>query len=461
MIEKWYSASSFGGTIPLGKAGEGEAVRLRIDVSEWLAEYPSAAIRLFVVPPKPLTPYFASISEPENGEIVWTVVKADTQAAGSGSLELMMMDGEDVLLKSKTAQTTILPSPSSESAAGDRPDIHPSWWEGALEKIEAARTEAVGDVKGAFNEEVAAGKAAVSSAGEAQVEAVEQKGAATLATIPEDYTALYNRVIRNTKIKADAFIETSAKAASHELYMQRESDVSVTLFGNTTRDGVGDADLTNVRPLHGIDTAVINTGSGSIAIPIKTPLYGNSDYRDTIENDVFADGKYVSRITRYWDAFVVDGNEDWEIVDEGTARPYYYYEPETKTSYKTTPTSCSHFLYNRDISSSLDGVGFRHYISNQKRRIAVRPNWKPEEFLSVEGWKAYLAEEYAVGTPMTFLLVKDKPEVVVSGPIQIVATGDNPETISGSGETEVVYAYDLKHYIDEKFDALAAALIGG
>ena len=117
MIEKWYSASSFGGMIPLGKAGEGEAVRMRIDVSEWLAEYPSAAIRLFVVPPKPLTPYFASISEPENGEIVWTVGKADTQAAGSGTLELMMMDGEDVLIKSRSAQTTILPSPSSESAA--------------------------------------------------------------------------------------------------------------------------------------------------------------------------------------------------------------------------------------------------------------------------------------------------------------------------------------------------------
>lgn len=43
------------------------------------------------------------------------------------------------------------------------------------------------------------------------------------------------------------------------------------------------------------------------------------------------------------------------------------------------------------------------------------------------------------------------------GPLAVTLYGKTTET--GSAETEVTYPHDTKHYIDQKFDALAAALL--
>ena len=53
-----------------------------------------------------------------------------------------------------------------------------------------------------------------------------------------------------------------------------------------------------------------------------------------------------------------------------------------------------------------------------------------------------------------------KPETYMTDPLPLrKPDGVMPVTVTGSGETAVEYIHDTKHYIDEKFDALAAALL--
>lgn len=76
----------------------------------------------------------------------------------------------------------------------------------------------------------------IQAAGAKQVAAVEAEATRVLATIPEDYTALSARAVRNSDSKALAILDTTSKAASAELYAQ-EGPLAVTLYGNSA--GVG------------------------------------------------------------------------------------------------------------------------------------------------------------------------------------------------------------------------------
>jgi hypothetical protein len=80
-----------------------------------------------------------------------------------------------------------------------------------------------------------------------------------------------------------------------------------------------------------------------------------------------------------------------------------------------------------------------------------------EDITTIEAAKAWFDEnnvyaEYNLATPETYM----------TDPMPLrKPTGIMPVTVTGSGETAVTYPHETKHYIDQKFDALAAALIGG
>lgn len=191
MEKKWYSAETIGDSvITLGKAGEGEAVRIDLDASAWLDDYPNAQMKLYVQPPKPGTPYFAMLSGPESGVISWTIRKSDTQHAGGGVIELMLLDGDDVLIKSRTARTQLLPSPSTGGASEDPPGVNPAWWEEPIKKINEAAVSVIGEANQAINQ---------------HAEAVKKN-------LPQDYTETYDRAIRNERTKAPV-IECEATGA--------------------------------------------------------------------------------------------------------------------------------------------------------------------------------------------------------------------------------------------------------
>lgn len=132
-------------------------------------------------------------------------------------------------------------------------------------KEQKAAIEAAGEKELAAIKAVGADQliADLNAAGNAQQSAIENKAANALASIPEDYTALYNRAVRNTDTKADAIIDTSAKAASHTLYAQ-DAPMHVTLYGQTYQAGSGDPSPDNVRPISGVDTAKVHCGGKNL-----------------------------------------------------------------------------------------------------------------------------------------------------------------------------------------------------
>lgn len=181
------------GAIGLGKQGEKNATRVRFYAPSWYAEYPGAEYQLFVTPPGEATPYLAQI-EIEAGTVTWDLQEADTAIPGSGTLELILTDGE-TKIKSVTYRTWLDKSPSSQEP-GNAPDVHPTWWENAIKKIEAATTEAIGEIDGAFEAEKQEATAAI-------VKAAED----AIASIPADYTELAGDV--STLKDATGYEETA------------------------------------------------------------------------------------------------------------------------------------------------------------------------------------------------------------------------------------------------------------
>lgn len=166
-------------TIYLGKQGESLACRVRFYASKWHEDYPEAEYQLFVSPPG-ATPYLANITE-DNGVVTWELAAEDTTIPGTGSVELILTDGK-TKIKSVTYSTTLDKSPSSQEP-GDAPQVHPTWWENAIAKINEATEEAVSSIDSALESEKAEAKAAIAKAAEDAI-----------ASIPEDYTALAGEV---------------------------------------------------------------------------------------------------------------------------------------------------------------------------------------------------------------------------------------------------------------------------
>lgn len=215
--------------VSLGKVGEAQATRIDIDVREWDEAYPGATYLLFVSPPEPTAPYLAKVTH-ENGVVSWVLESEDTTTAGNGTIELILTQG-NARIKSVTWSTMMMTSPSS-SEAGDAPQSHPTWWEDALDKIENAKQEAIQEIDGTFDSEVAEGKAALEASGAAQQAAIENKGKNTLDSIPADYMTLANDVStlkdqnNNLSLLLDASIIDRAEVSTHYI------DSNGTLHGS-------------------------------------------------------------------------------------------------------------------------------------------------------------------------------------------------------------------------------------
>ena len=289
MDKKWYSAECLGDSvIALGKVGEGEAVRVEIDVSEWAAAYPYAEIKLFVKPPKPGAPYFARIDGPQDGMIGWTLKKSDTQHAGGGVIELMLISGEEVLLKSATARTELLPSPSMGGASDGPPEANGAWWEEALEKIDAAKQEAIQSVGTLAGTATTAAEKAEEAA--AKAEAANENIEETVTDLRNDIDALADTIA----ILHAGVPDTSAKAASHELYAT-DAPMNVTLYGQTYQAGEGDPSPDNVRQISGVDVAKVHCGGKNlIDFPENQSINKSTlDSNPIVLEPNLADGQYV------------------------------------------------------------------------------------------------------------------------------------------------------------------------
>lgn len=188
-----------------------------------------------------------------------------------------------------------------------------------------------------------------------------------------------------------------------------------------------------------------------------------------------------------------DVNNPWaELSAYLAAHPFKVYYRSTEYTPDKDLRVCK--VVRRCKSITLDGSadeGWTNVTGNVwQHNMPVKSNANPAAFktswLNVQAWAVTAstqveAGKFAVHTGGTaiYINVANAPDVLAANPLTVVyelATSETymtdpielrkpvglmPVTVTGSGETEVAYSCDTKSYIDRKFDALAAALIGG
>lgn len=166
--------------------------------------------------------------------------------------------------------------------------------------------------------------------------------------------------------------------------------------------------------------------------------------------------------------YTFDGSEkEWGagVVPDYPERKYFYYDIGPRYTYLNSGYVCSHYN-SAEISSSNKWVGCCVANSSQGYdRIIIRPNL--EEISTLEKWKEFLQKQArstadgGAGKPLQVLAKLTKPRSVQIQPQQFDMLKGVNNVRSDSGDTYIAYGVDTKSYIDKKFDALAAALIGG
>lgn len=286
-------------------------------------------------------------------------------------------------------------------------------------------------------------------------------------------------------------LEYGSVASPFELYdanvMNAPINGTLPLYGNDTIKDTLETDV-----LSGCDVKKIINSADDLMLD-GFDAAANVVYSDTTPNIVVTDGIIVTelpyptcvyyrstqytprkdlrvcKVTRHWKTLEMTGkiNDGWYHAN-GTAdgEAYYRLHIGEVGRYKNSSSSlCSHIKNagSTVITTGNKVKGFSHLASSSSNAhvLCVRDN---NTWATVDAFIDDLKSAASAATPVKFYLVLSNPEITMTDSIpqlEAIAIGLKPEMVIGSGETEVTYAHDTKHYIDEKFAALSAALIGG
>lgn len=144
-------------------------------------------------------------------------------------------------------------------------------------------------------------------------------------------------------------------------------------------------------------------------------------------------------VARNLDVRVFDGTESWQEITN--ARGYYYGNANNDpcrldVNYAYCAALCTHFNFviwpNNINPMATNSIGYNIYGATGRTNgnITIRPDMTVYDTL--EKWKAYLAEQYAAGTPVIVVrMATPTTESVTAQPMQ-TAEGDNTLEITQS-----------------------------
>ena len=150
-----------------------------------------------------------------------------------------------------------------------------------------------------------------------------------------------------------------------------------------TRKGEGDPSLTNIRPIIGRDTVNVEQTDGSV-IQYKLPetIYGGS---------IDAGGN----VKKTWSIDTLTGSETWH-TSSSTSCAYWAYPNNTADAMRTSKDNAENEL----VCDPFIAVTMAEYKATAGTITHDSTFCIHSEFPTVEEWKAYLAEQYANGTPV-------------------------------------------------------------
>lgn len=162
-----------GKTLNLGYVGENLHTRIIIDCTEELCDYPNATINMAIRSPH--GEIYPVLPEKDGWRAIWDVTGSDLVYAGSGQIQVTLMDGEEII---KSAVGSFTASASLETT-GPAPEPLQNWMDAAEQTAaqiaEDAAEGVVDDLADAKDEAIAA---------------IEAKGEEVIEEIPADYTQL-------------------------------------------------------------------------------------------------------------------------------------------------------------------------------------------------------------------------------------------------------------------------------
>ena len=138
----------------------------------------------------------------------------------------------------------------------------------------------------------------------------------------------------------------------------------------------------------------------------------------------------------------------WTQYSADTPSLFYYLDEKLNGASGHNRTSeCSHFAWtNGDIAAETDVQRIEINRTNAAKRWYVNS----ASHTTVDDFKAYLAEQYAAGTPVTLVYKLHAPYTIQLTPQQMETLKGTNNIWSNAGATEVTYAADTKIYADGK-----------
>ena len=225
--------------------------------------------------------------------------------------------------------------------------------------------------------------------------------------------------------------------------------VEVVSTITAVQEGEGDPSPDNVRPIVGWDRVNVknDTSGQTLTADLPETVYGG-----TLD---WTTGELLVTYERV----VLRGTEDWKAVTGSVANPYFFYILSPGHDRLIPGTGlCSHWqtVY---ISSANANIGYHPANSAAgDTRIIIRPD-NVEVTINVAPWRDYLAEQYAVGTPVTITYELATPYTIQLTPQQLDMLKGANNVWSACGDTSLVYVADTKLYIDNQIAAIATAAL--
>lgn len=174
-----YRVESLPISIPIGRQGENHAMKIEIDCSSFLAEWPQATITAMLRRSVAENPYILVTSIDSNGILTWEPTAHDTGIEGDGQIEIRAVEN-DVLAKSVTAIVCV-----ERSLTPPEPDTPIDWVEDIKSDIAQSVTSAANSASDAAKSAASAQESAAAAAGStaaAQSSANAAAGSASAAS---------------------------------------------------------------------------------------------------------------------------------------------------------------------------------------------------------------------------------------------------------------------------------------
>lgn len=188
-----------------------------------------------------------------------------------------------------------------------------------------------------------------------------------------------------------------------------------------------------------------NDGYHGHAAQLVRPLFDG----DTVEIFTQHDGKRKCVETHAKKRIVLTGTENFVLN---------YTDPDKGLTQYTCGLNLG--STNTDVTNNVGKLACSHYPIGRDLRAeqTTAPNiWLyasntlvlTDTYATAAELKAYLAEQYAAGTPVTFVYKLAEPEVYTHDPVSVLPAS-MPCEVAAEGISIVEYPHDTKHYIESR-----------